>query len=96
MFGSIRPQIAGADLALCHVETPLVHGPPRGYPSFRTPAALARAIRATGWDACSTASNHTLDAGQCGVNTTLRASTARDYATQAHPEREPAPSDSRS
>ena len=55
------------------METPLTHGPPRGYPSFRTPAGLAAAIRATGWDACSTASNHTLDAGQRGVNTTLGA-----------------------
>jgi poly-gamma-glutamate synthesis protein (capsule biosynthesis protein) len=71
MFRLIRPLIAGADLALCHVETPLSYGPPRGYPSFRTPVALGTAIRATGWDACSTASNHTLDAGQSGVNTTL-------------------------
>jgi poly-gamma-glutamate capsule biosynthesis protein CapA/YwtB (metallophosphatase superfamily) len=72
MFGSIRARIAGADLALCHVETPLVPGPVRGYPSFRTPPALARAVRATGWDACSTASNHSLDAGQYGIDTTLR------------------------
>jgi Bacterial capsule synthesis protein PGA_cap len=73
MLRSIRPLITGADLALCHLETPPSYGPPRGYPSFRTPAALAGAIRATGWDACSTASNHTLDAGQSGVNTTLGA-----------------------
>ena len=73
LFRKIRPVIAGADLALCHVETPLVPGPPRSYPSFRTPVALAGAIRATGWDACSTASNHTLDAGQHGLNTTLAA-----------------------
>ncbi|MGH2918084.1 MAG: CapA family protein [Solirubrobacteraceae bacterium] len=73
MLRAIRPVIAGADLALCHMETPLSHGPPRGYPSFRTPVALAGAIRATGWDACSTASNHTLDAGQPGVKTTLDA-----------------------
>jgi poly-gamma-glutamate capsule biosynthesis protein CapA/YwtB (metallophosphatase superfamily) len=73
MFGSIRPRIAGADLALCHIETPLVPGPVQGYPSFRTPPALARAVRATGWDACSTASNHSLDAGQYGIGTTLRA-----------------------
>jgi poly-gamma-glutamate synthesis protein (capsule biosynthesis protein) len=71
MFRAIRPLIAGADLALCHVETPFSYGPPRGYPSFRTPVALATAIKATGWDACSTASNHTLDNGQRGVNTTL-------------------------
>jgi poly-gamma-glutamate capsule biosynthesis protein CapA/YwtB (metallophosphatase superfamily) len=73
MFGSIRARIAGADLALCHIETPLVPGPVQGYPSFRTPPALARAIRAAGWDACSTASNHSLDAGQYGIGTTLKA-----------------------
>jgi poly-gamma-glutamate capsule biosynthesis protein CapA/YwtB (metallophosphatase superfamily) len=71
MLRAIRPVIAGADLALCHVETPFSYGPPRGYPSFRTPVALGAAIRAAGWDACSTASNHTLDAGQRGVDTTL-------------------------
>ena len=73
MFSSVRGRIAGADLALCHIETPLVPGPVRGYPSFRTPPALARSVRAAGWDACSTASNHSLDAGQYGVGTTLRA-----------------------
>src|SRR4051794_39995049 len=72
LFRKIRPLIAHADLALCHVETPFSYGPPRGYPSFRTPPALATAIKATGWDACSTASNHTLDNGQRGVNVTLR------------------------
>ena len=73
MFRPVRRHIAGADLALCHVETPLVPGPVLGYPSFRTPPSLAHAIRATGWDACSTASNHSLDAGQYGVRTTLAA-----------------------
>ena len=73
MFSSIRRRVAGADLALCHVETPLVPGPVQGYPVFRTPPQLARSIRATGWDACSTASNHSLDAGERGIRTTLRA-----------------------
>src|SRR4051794_24659847 len=72
MFGAIRRRISGADLALCHMETPLVPGPVRGYPSFRTPPALARAVKATGWDACSTASNHSLDAGQYGIDSTLK------------------------
>jgi poly-gamma-glutamate synthesis protein (capsule biosynthesis protein) len=71
MLRLVRPLIARADLALCHLETPLSYGAPRGYPSFRTPVALAADIRATGWDACSTASNHTLDAGLGGVRTTL-------------------------
>jgi Bacterial capsule synthesis protein PGA_cap len=73
MFSAIRRHIAGADLALCHVETPLVPGPVQGYPSFRTPPSLAHSIRAVGWDACSTASNHSLDAGAYGIATTLRA-----------------------
>jgi poly-gamma-glutamate synthesis protein (capsule biosynthesis protein) len=73
MFRPVRRWIAGADLAVCHVETPLVPGAPAGYPSFRTPPALAGAIRASGWDVCSTASNHSLDAGQYGIDSTLRA-----------------------
>jgi len=73
MFRPVRPWIAGADLALCHVETPLVPGAPAGYPSFRTPPDLAGAIRSTGWDACSTASNHSLDAGQYGIDATIAA-----------------------
>ena len=73
MFARVRPVIAGADLALCHNETPLMPGPVRGYPLFRTPPSLARAIERVGWDACSTASNHSLDAGQYGIETTLRA-----------------------
>jgi poly-gamma-glutamate synthesis protein (capsule biosynthesis protein) len=73
MFRSIRSRIAGADLALCHMETPLVPGPVQGYPSFRTPPGLATSVKAAGWDVCSTASNHSLDAGQYGIGTTLRA-----------------------
>jgi hypothetical protein len=73
LFGPVRRTIAGADLALCHMETPLVPGPVRGYPVFRTPPDLARSIKRVGWDACSTASNHSLDAGQYGIDTTLRA-----------------------
>jgi poly-gamma-glutamate capsule biosynthesis protein CapA/YwtB (metallophosphatase superfamily) len=73
LFAPVRRTIAGADLALCHVETPLVPGPVQGYPVFRTPPDLARSIKRVGWDMCSTASNHSLDAGQYGVETTLRA-----------------------
>jgi Bacterial capsule synthesis protein PGA_cap len=73
LFDPVKRHIAGADLALCHVETPLVPGAVQGYPSFRTPPALAQAIRKVGWDACSTASNHSLDAGQYGISSTLRA-----------------------
>jgi hypothetical protein len=73
LFAPVRRPIARADLALCHMETPLVPGPVQGYPVFRTPPDLAGSIRRVGWDACSTASNHSLDAGQYGIGTTLRA-----------------------
>lgn len=73
MFRLIKPYIHGADLAFCHVETPLTSRPPKGYPVFNTPRALARAIKSTGWDACDTASNHSLDLGQYGIDQTSAA-----------------------
>ena len=73
MFASLRPRLKAADIALCHVETPLMRGAPSGYPRFRSPPGLARDIRATGWDACSTASNHSLDQGMPGLRSTRAA-----------------------
>jgi poly-gamma-glutamate synthesis protein (capsule biosynthesis protein) len=72
-FARIRPLVRRADLAVCHAETPIGAGPPSSYPLFNSPAALARAIAWTGWDACTVASNHALDRGQEGVAATLRA-----------------------
>lgn len=73
LFARIRPYVRRADLALCQVETPMTSAPPAGYPVFNTPPELATAIHQTGWRACSTASNHTLDQGQRGVDGTIRA-----------------------
>ena len=42
------PYIKRADLAICHVETPMTPRPPMGYPVFNTPPALARAIAQDG------------------------------------------------
>jgi poly-gamma-glutamate synthesis protein (capsule biosynthesis protein) len=69
-FAEVRPWVEGADLALCHLETPLTTGTPSSYPIFATPAELADAIRASGWDGCDTASNHSLDGGMEGIATT--------------------------
>ena len=68
----IRHWVRRNSLAICHVETPLSPSPPAGYPLFNSPPALARAVRATGFDACSTASNHSLDRGQAGIDATRR------------------------
>jgi poly-gamma-glutamate synthesis protein (capsule biosynthesis protein) len=66
--------IAGADLALCHLETPLSPDDAElaSYPVFETPHELAPAISWAGYDGCSTASNHALDGGAEGVRATLR------------------------
>ena len=70
MLREVAPYVRAADLAICHVETPMTPRPPHGYPVFNTPTQLARAISATGWDICDTASNHSLDQGQYGIDQT--------------------------
>ena len=71
----IRRWVRRNALAFCHIETPLTPARPNGYPRFNSPPALARAVKATGYDACSTASNHSLDRGQAGINSTRRSLT---------------------
>ncbi|MBB1254913.1 CapA family protein [Streptomyces alkaliterrae] len=75
MLSGAAPAIAGADLAICHMETVFgaADGPFSGYPTFLTPPQIAQAVRDTGYHSCSTASNHTLDAGRAGVVRTLDA-----------------------
>ncbi|MBT2511064.1 CapA family protein [Streptomyces sp. ISL-98] len=75
MLSGAKPVVSEADLAICHMET--VYGPDggpyTGYPNFQSPPEVAAGLRATGYDACSTASNHTLDAGTAGIDRTLGA-----------------------
>jgi poly-gamma-glutamate capsule biosynthesis protein CapA/YwtB (metallophosphatase superfamily) len=73
LFAELRPYVAKPDLGLCHLETVMGPGAPQSYPLFNSPPSLARAIERTGWDACSTASNHSLDQGQEGVASTIEA-----------------------
>lgn len=75
LFAPIAPWIAGADLALCHLEVPIAPSgtAPSGYPMFGAPTQIAAALAASGWDGCSTASNHSLDRGEAGVAATLDA-----------------------
>jgi poly-gamma-glutamate capsule biosynthesis protein CapA/YwtB (metallophosphatase superfamily) len=73
LFASVRPVVVAADLAICHLETPL--GPPDGpfhnYPIFSVPPQVVPALADLGYDSCSTASNHALDQGEAGVVRTL-------------------------
>ncbi|AJF68491.1 CapA family protein [Streptomyces vietnamensis] len=75
MFSGAKPLVSHADLAICHMETVYGEegGPYTGYPAFKSPPEIAAALRATGYDSCSTASNHTLDDGAAGLRRTLDA-----------------------
>jgi poly-gamma-glutamate capsule biosynthesis protein CapA/YwtB (metallophosphatase superfamily) len=70
MLSEIAPLIKSADLAICHIETPMTPRAPEGYPVFNTPTQLAAAIKQTGWKICDTASNHSVDQGQYGIDQT--------------------------
>ncbi|WP_029288842.1 CapA family protein [Cellulomonas sp. HZM] len=67
--------VAGADLALCHMEVPIAPAgkKPSGYPLFGAPKQIAQALKDQGWDGCSTASNHSVDRGFAGITATLDA-----------------------
>ncbi len=73
LFQLIKPILTGADLALCHLESPLSLNDDdlsfRG--TFRVPSSLADAIVDAGYDGCSLASNHALDSGASSVTSTL-------------------------
>ncbi|MHC0430336.1 CapA family protein [Streptomyces sp. O3] len=74
MLAGVRPVISQADLAICHMETVYgADGHYTGYPTFKSPPEVAAALAATGYDSCSTASNHTLDDGADGLRRTLDA-----------------------
>ena len=75
MLSKIKPILGAADLAVCHVETPMSADDTSisGYPVFNTPHELADAISFAGYEGCSTASNHSIDRGLAGVDATLAA-----------------------
>ncbi|MDN4476150.1 CapA family protein [Demequina sp. SYSU T00192] len=75
LMKGVERYVAGADLALCHMEVPVSPAgvAPSGYPLFSAPKQLVRDLGKVGWDGCSTASNHTVDRGTAGVEATLDA-----------------------
>lgn len=75
LFAPVQAFVAGADLALCHMEVPVAPpgSEPSGFPMFGAPEQIVPALAAAGWDGCSTASNHSVDRGAAGVVTTLDA-----------------------
>ncbi len=82
VFAPIAPIIAAADLAVCHAELPIgrpgerpgVYGrSPFGGNLLLAPHEIAAGLAATGFDRCSTASNHSYDRGAPGVASTIEA-----------------------
>ncbi|HSO90369.1 MAG TPA: CapA family protein [Arthrobacter sp.] len=70
-----RRYIEKSDLAICHQETPVAGpaGPFSAYPSFNVPPQILTAAQQVGYQACTTASNHTIDRGTAGLVRTLDA-----------------------
>ncbi len=82
LLAPIMPIVAAADLAICHMETP-IGAPgapagfrgrsPAGYSLIAAPYEAAADLRRVGFDRCSTASNHSFDLGTAGIDDTLAA-----------------------
>jgi poly-gamma-glutamate capsule biosynthesis protein CapA/YwtB (metallophosphatase superfamily) len=73
MFARVAPVLAAADVAICHLETPLSPDDTNlsTYPVYNVPREIAVAVAGAGWDGCTVASNHAIDAWDTGVAATL-------------------------
>ncbi len=73
LFQPVASIVSAADVAICHMETPIDddNDDVSSYPSFNAPREIATGIAAAGFDGCSTASNHSLDQSVEGIGTTL-------------------------
>lgn len=83
MFAQVAPLLEDADLAICHMETPISadNSDVSSYPTFNAPTEIAQALVDSGFDLCSTASNHAYDQGSLGIRMTL--SVLRDVGLRA-------------
>lgn len=72
-FRHVARIMSDADLAIVNLETTLSdEGPYSGYPSFRSPAAVADAMRDMQIDLAAMANNHCCDRGGAGIRSTTR------------------------
>jgi len=74
-LAELKDYVSSADVAFCNLETPLapLGGPYSGYPRFSVPQEILPALRDSGFDACTTASNHAVDEGYVGLKRSLDA-----------------------
>lgn len=82
MFEPVRAIVQSVDLAVCHMEVPIAWPgqrpgywgrSPFGGNLLLAPNEMADSLRRTGFDRCSTASNHSNDLGIGGIDSTLAA-----------------------
>jgi poly-gamma-glutamate capsule biosynthesis protein CapA/YwtB (metallophosphatase superfamily) len=93
-FDPVMPYLAGADLAVANLETPLGGEDMAysGYPTFNAPRALAGALAGAGVDVVQTANNHCMDRREKGLLRTLDALDAEGLlhvGTRADPTGDP-------
>lgn len=75
MYKPVKKEIKEADLAFINQET-ILGGETlglSGYPTFNSPIQIAKDVKQTGFDIVNTATNHTLDKFQEGVDNSARA-----------------------
>ena len=72
-FSRLKGYFASADFVVANLETTLGEPPYSGYPQFRSPVALAEAMRRVGIDVAVLANNHVCDRGGVGIRSTLDA-----------------------
>ena len=75
MFGDVAELLTSADLAICHLESPIAPpgSEPFSYPKYQVPSQIIPAIADAGYDTCSTASEHVFDGGSEAINATVSA-----------------------
>lgn len=73
-FEYIKDFVSDADLSIGNFETSInPDRQPSGYPRFTTPASYLHDLKNIGFDALSTANNHTLDSEEKGIYDTINA-----------------------
>lgn len=70
-FEKVGDRIAGADIAVGNLESPLTDPPYSGYPVFATPDDYAEYLADIGFDVILLANNHVLDKGKAGILHTI-------------------------
>ena len=83
IWDEMRPELAGADIVVGNLETPVAgydNGRYTGFPLFNAPDEYLLAVKNAGFTALTNANNHLLDRGVEGVLTTTRKIRALGFA----------------